>query len=99
MFSRFINLARTTLLANIITLMPFSSVSDIKHCATLKAEPSGSYIACPPTATTFAFIDIDTPETENLLLSPQKAEDPDDEPGNTVPPTTKNINSIGTIHL
>ena len=38
-------------------------------------------IACPSTATTFAF--IDTPETANLLLSPQAEEE---EPGKTVPP-------------
>ena len=43
-----------------------------------------AYIVCPSEATTFAF--IDTPETEKLLLSPQQEEDPDDEPGKTVPP-------------
>jgi len=94
MFCRFINLARTALLANIITLMAFSSVADMKRCATLKAQPSGSYIACPSTATTFAFIDIDTPETKNLLLTPQKPEDPDDEDGEVIPPETRNIQDL-----
>lgn len=41
-------------------------------------------IVCPSEATTFTF--IDTPETEKLLLSPQAEEDPDDEPGNSIPP-------------
>lgn len=41
-------------------------------------------IACPSEATTFAF--IDTPNTEKLLLSLQQEEDPDEEPGKTVPP-------------
>ncbi|MDJ0520383.1 MAG: hypothetical protein QNJ74_30400 [Trichodesmium sp. MO_231.B1] len=43
-------------------------------------------IAYPSAATTFAFIDIDTPKTENLLLSPQVEEDPDEEPGTVVDP-------------
>ncbi|NEQ41845.1 MAG: hypothetical protein F6K40_38965 [Okeania sp. SIO3I5] len=99
-------------MANIITLMPFSPVADMftehdlgKYCATLKAEPSGSYIACPPTATTFAFIGIDTPETENLLLSSEEGKDPDPDPdpdkdkGKVIHPETKNINSIATIHV
>ncbi len=41
-------------------------------------------IAYPSAATTFAF--IDTPKTENLLLSPQVEEDPDEEPGTVVDP-------------
>lgn len=71
MLSCFINFNRIALLANIITSIAL-------------AEPSGSYIACPSAATSFAF--IDTPNTEKLLLSLQQEEDPDEEPGKTVPP-------------
>ncbi|MDE5123593.1 MAG: hypothetical protein O4965_27555 [Trichodesmium sp. St19_bin1] len=41
-------------------------------------------IASPSTATTFTFTDI--PYSENLLLSIQQEEDPDEEPGETVIP-------------
>ncbi|NEP80528.1 MAG: hypothetical protein F6K17_13865 [Okeania sp. SIO3C4] len=74
MLSCVINLQHIALVANIIAL-------------TALAEPSGSYITYSPSETTtlnFAF--IDTPEIEKLLLSPQEEEDPDEEPGNTIPP-------------
>lgn len=71
MFSCFINPSHITLLVNIIAL-------------TALTVPGGRDIACPSEAITFAF--IDTPETEKLLLSPQDEEDPDGEPGKSIPP-------------
>ena len=74
MFSDFISLNLIALLANIIAL-------------TALTETSSSYIPSSPSeATTLTFAFIDTPEIEKLLLSPQEEEDPDEEPGNTIPP-------------
>ncbi|NEO57979.1 MAG: hypothetical protein F6K54_35935 [Okeania sp. SIO3B5] len=70
----FISLNLIALLPNIIALTTLPEYSD-------------SYITFSPSkATTLTFAFIDTPEIEKLLLSPQEEEDPDEEPGNTLPP-------------
>ncbi|NES64476.1 MAG: hypothetical protein F6K24_03995 [Okeania sp. SIO2D1] len=74
MLSCFINLNLIALLSNIIALRGLAKSSD-------------SYIACSPSeATTLNFAFIDAPEIEKLLLSLQEEKDPDEEPGNTIPP-------------
>lgn len=70
----FISLNFIALLPNIIALRTLPEYGD-------------SYITFSPSkAKTLTFAFIDAPEIEKLLLNPQEDEDPDEEPGNTLPP-------------